>query len=291
MVWHALAQSVRDTELTVHDYFDLALAGLAREDDAALLGILIGSRGAPLAYYYGYLTRAARLVLAPRFESAIWKRVTAAPPGSSAQMTFFDAYVPIAQTPGAIARLEGFLDGRGVPGGIEIDQDRRWSVVRALAAAGRAGALARIESEMKRDPSTSGAQSGYAARAAFPDLATKQRYWRDFHASERIPFTSLLAAAQSFHDPNHPELSEPFVAPYFADATSIDWAEHDELVELFLERLFPRVLCSSELLEESRARLGSASNLIPIARRAWLEANDELATCVAVRARSALDAR
>jgi aminopeptidase N len=269
-------------------YFELALAGIEREADADVLAILIGGHSTPRDYYYGYLTRAARLALAPRFEETIWKRVEAAPAGSSLQMTLFDYYPSIAQTPAAIARVEGWLDGRGVPDGIVIDQDRRWALLHVLAAAGRDGALARIDAEAKRDPTTTGTQNAYAARAAFPDLATKRAYWSDFHAADRIPFTSLRAAAGSFHDPNRPELSQPFVEPYFADVTSLDWKANENMVEIFLLHLFPRTLCSRDLLADSRRRLLTAPNLVPIAQRAWLEANDELASCIAVRERAGL---
>ncbi len=68
--------------------------------------------------------------------------------------------------------------------------------------------------------------------------------------------------------------------------TSIDWKANDGMVEIFLEHLFPHDLCPPELLGESRERFERATNLIPLARRAWLEANDELARCIAVRQRA-----
>ena len=76
--------------------------------------------------------------------------------------------------------------------------------------------------------------------------------------------------------------------PFFAAVTSIDWQANDAMVEIFLRRLFPHGLCSPELLRESQEQLGRATNLIPLARRAWLEANDELARCIAVRQRAGL---
>jgi aminopeptidase N len=286
-VWVALAQMVRDTELPIADYFELALPGLAAERAPALLSNLLDRHSTPRAYYSRTLTASERRTLAPRFEQTIWSRMESAAPGSSEQMIFFDFYPTIAQTPAAIARIAGWLDGKGVPKGIVVDQDRRWAIVTALAAAGEPRAAQRIAAEETRDASTAGRRNAYAARAAIPDLASKQRYWRDFHEPERVPLSSLRAAASQFHQPDHPELSQPFVAPLFETAQSTDWRANDNLVEIYLRALFPQGLCSPELLRESEAQLARAQHLIPIARRAWLESNDELSRCIAVRERSA----
>jgi len=286
MVWFALAQMVRDAELPVQEYFELALAGIAVESDPALLAILAGEHSTPRDYFFRYLTSSARLALAPRFEQTIWTRANGAAAGSSEQMTFFDFFPAIAQTPEAIARIDGLLDGKGVPAGIVVDQDRRWALVLALATAGHPSARQRIDAEEQRDPNTAGKRHAYAARAAMPDLESKRRSWQDFGEPDRTPFSFLRAAASTFHNANHPELSRPFVEPLFATATSIDWNAHDNMVGIFLGGLFPHVLCSRELERESRDQLARAKNLIPLARRAWLEANDELARCIAVRERA-----
>jgi aminopeptidase N len=279
---------VRDAELPIQEYFELALAGLEAERDPALIGILWGRHSTTRDYFDGYLTKAARRALAPRLEQRVWSRATTAPAGSSEQMTFFDFYPSIAQTPGAIARIARLLDGQGIPPGIVLDQDRRWALVGALANAGHASARTRIAAEERRDPTTAGQRNAYALRVAIPDLAAKRRFWDDFSHPERVPFHSLRAAAGHFHDSNHPELSRPFVEPLFAAAASIDWQSHDEMVEILLRSLFPHRLCSEELLRESRGELARANDLTPIARRAWLETNDELARCIAVRARAGL---
>jgi len=288
MIWSTLAQMVRDTELPIQQYFELVLAGFESEGDPDLLGILLGGHSTPRDYYFRYLTVPARLALAPRLEATIWKRVTDAPPGSSLQMTFFDFFPTIAQTPETIARIERFLDGDGVPEGIVVDQDRRWTLVSVLAAAGYEKAPGLIDAEEVRDPTTAGKRNAYAARAALPDLESKRVVWEDFHETDQVAFSSLRSAAGNFHDANHVELSLPFVEPFFTTVMSIDWKANDNMVEIFLGHLFPQHLCSPELLSESQERLRKAKNLIPLARRAWLEANDELSTCIAVRQHSGL---
>lgn len=283
MIWSTLAQMVRDTQLPIQEYFSLALAGLDHEADDGLLGILLGRYSTIREYYFHYLNNEKRAELAPRLESVVWKRLAKEPAGDSKQMVFFDFYVSIAQTKEALDRLSGFLKGEAIPHGIAIDQDRRWEIVEQLAAAGYAGATALVDNEEKRDPSTAGKRYAYGARAAIPSPDVKKKVWADFQKSGEIPFSYLREAAGNFNSPNHSEYSRPFVEPFFKTVTTIDWKSNDNLVEIYLEKLFPHNLCSSDLLRESESQLKKAKNLIPLARRTWLEANDELAKCIAVR--------
>ena len=180
-------------------------------------------------------------------------------------MTFFDYYASIAQTPEAIARIEGFLDGRGVPEGIAIDQDRRWTLVQRARGRGPRRRARAHRAEAKRDPTTTGTQNAYAARAAFPDLASKRAFWSDFHAADRIPFTSLREAAASFHDPNHPELSSRSWSPTSPTSRrstgrrTTNWSRSSSSAV--------PAACSARASCCARAASGSdGANLIPIAR-------------------------
>jgi aminopeptidase N len=282
MVWGTLGQMVRETELPITDYFFMALAGLEKETEESLLSIVLERRGAIRSYFFQYLSTEQRATIAPRLEAVLWKRVSEAEPGSSAQMIFFDSYVQVSQTREAMARLSEILQGTGIPNGIQIDQDRRWQIVETLAVNDFTGVSGLINAEEKRDPSTAGKRNGYAARVAIPQPEVKKMFWSEFQEPGRISSSTLQEAAGRFHNPNHVELSKPFVEPFFAKVTSMDWG-NDDLVGLYFHNLFPYSICSPQLLKESRARLSSAKNLTRLARRAWLETNDELSKCIAIR--------
>jgi hypothetical protein len=55
------------------------------------------------------------------------------------------------------------------------------------------------------------------------------------------------------------------------------------VVDIYFEQLFPAELCSSEVASLSSSKLKDAKNLTSLARRSWLEAQDELERCVRVR--------
>ena len=282
-VWGTLSQMVRDLKLPVREYLELAFAGIPKETDEDVLDVVLGNYSAVRDNFFRYLTPKEREALAPRFEGLVWDRVASAKGGSDAQMLFFDFYASIAQTPEALSRLKGFLASQNVPSGLSMDQERRWKLVKILAGRGASDAEKLIDAEEKRDPSTSGKRHAYAALAAIATPEAKRDFWKTLDKPDAVPFSTLKMAAGHFSSWMRPELTEPFTKPYFDRVSSLDWASHDELVEIYFEELFPHVSCTKPLLKESESRLKRARRLTPIARRAWVEANYELAKCVAIR--------
>lgn len=283
MLWRTLGQMVRDSQLSLSQYFEFAKVGLEREDNDPLLAAMLGSYSQIRQFTFQYLKLDDRRRILPELEELIWRRLTNSSPESSAQMTFFDFYSSIAQSEEAMARLNGMLGGKNIPKGLKIDQDRRWNVIGALASTNFPGVSALIDAEEKTDPSTKGKRTAYGARASIPTMDTKQKFWAEFQKPEAMPFSHLRAATSSFHNSARPDTSETFVEPIFKNILNMDWKSNDSLVDIYFEGLFPQNICSSQLLAKSKTKMASAKNLTPLAKRAWLEANDELSRCVAVR--------
>lgn len=288
MVWNILHQMVRDDELSPAKYFELALAGLKSEKDDLLLGNLIG-RHSPLRdqIYMVYLNKAERALIAPDLEAVVWDRVESAEKGSSLQMTFFDFYLTVAQTPASQMKIYNMLLKNTPPEGISLDQDRRWSALINLSANAHSETLKLIAEELKKDGTTTGKRQALVAKAAFPVLSQKKEMWRELFSNKKLTHSDLDEAGQKMHNPNYPELSQPFLAEYFKRVTAMNWKNHDDVVDVYFERFYPHALCSPELLKMSEKHLKQAKKLTSIARRSWTEAQDELARCVRVRSQVA----
>jgi len=282
LVWNTLYQMVRDAQLTPARYFELASAGLSQEDDDNVLANILGKHSQLKDAYHQYLSPQEREQIAPAFETAIWNRVLGADKGSSRQMTFFDFYSKTVQSKSRLADLRTMLEKNTPPAGIELDQDRRWAILLNLARHGDAKASTLVEAESARDPSDSGRRFAYSSRVATPAMDSKKQFWKAVESPEKIPPSTLRMAAEEFHQPDDLKLSEYFVKEYFQRLKKINWKKSDQLVEVYFESLFPRNLCSKTLLVQSQAELKSATNLTPLARRSWLEGNDELARCVKI---------
>ncbi len=283
MIWQTLGQMVRDTQMGINDYFETVFTGLESEKDEALLGILLDTRSSLNLYFYRYLTVQRRAELAPRFESILLKRLESFEPGSDLQMTFWDFYVSIAQSNSANVRLSEALKGEGLPKGMVLDQDRRWAVISQLAANASPFALDTIAVAEKADPSILGQRYAFAARTAIPRETAKTKFWKQLDKPDEIPFSNLKSASRMFNHWNYLGLTATFRKPFFEKVSTMTWKDHDELVDIYFENLFPQNLCSQDLLEESRAKLTSTKGLTPLAKRAWLEANDELSKCISIR--------
>ena len=63
----------------------------------------------------------------------------------------------------------------------------------------------------------------------------------------------------------------------------MNWSQNDDIVDIYFEELFPVEICTPSLLKRSENELKKAKNLTSLARRSWLEAQDELKRCVLVR--------
>lgn len=282
MVWSTLSQMVRDTELRVSDYMNFALSGLEIESDPEILAILLGSHSNIANNYWRYLTKVQRSTIAPQLEKLIWQKVESAP-NNNMRLIYFDFFVSIASTTDSVTRLNSMMKGESKVDGVDLDQDRRWDIAEALAKANAPKVAALVESERKKDPTTTGQRSALAAWVAIPTAAAKADFWKMLAKPKDIPYSNLRSASANFNHSDYPDLSTKYVQPFFNTVTSYNWNENDNLVEIFFERIFPQNICSAELLKKSQQFFNSAKNLTSLARRSWKEANDELSKCVAIR--------
>ncbi len=273
---------VRDARLAPARYLELAIAALARENDEGVLAKLLGRHGPLKKIYEEYLTLPERAQFAGVLEATLWGRVVAAQTGGGEAISFFDFYLQLVQSGDAVSALHSLLASNSPPAGIVLDQERRWHVIQTLARNGWPDAPALIAAEEQRDPSSTGQQSALAAHVALPSLSAKQQFWDTIARPGTLARTTLQTGAEAFHQANQPEFAGAFVDEFFARVKDIDWRDNDQLVKIYFDRLFPKNLCSEKLLTRSQAELQAGARLTPLARRAWLEANDELARCVRV---------
>lgn len=284
MLWNILHQMVRDEELTPEKALEFALTGLKKEENDLVLGNLLGRKSTLRDQQYElYLTKDERAKIAPELEGVVWERMEKAEKASSLQMTFFDFYLSMAQTPASQQKLYDMLVKNSPPEGITLDQDRRWTIIVNLARSGHTQVEKLIEEELKRDSTTTGKRQTLVARAAIPDAKKKQAMWKELTTNKKLTHSDLSEAGSEFHQPNYPELSQLFLKDYFQRVQTMDWSKHDEVVDVWFEELFPHTLCTKEVLKQSEKSFKAAKKLTSIARRAWMEAQDELARCVRVR--------
>jgi aminopeptidase N len=242
---------LRDGELAGREYVQLVCAGLPNESEVNLVSSTLPQVHGACLYYVdsswistgtGMVSDTARQVLAT------------AEPGGSLQLAWAGACVQTARTDEELATLRGWLDGVGVPKGLRIDTDLRWSILSALVANGRAGE-AEIEAEYDRDRTASGELSAATARALIPSAEAKAEAWRKI-TGPTPPNNSLQRAIlHGFYHPVQLALTEPYVAR-FLDVLDTVWSTRDsEVAQEFVTFGYPTAHVSQETYDAVAAWL------------------------------------
>lgn len=273
-IWLVLLEMVRQRQLKPTEFFSMALDALRTEKDEILLGTLLGRWSLVRNEYFYYLSKEERVVLAPQFEGLLWDRIANEKSDSSAQITFTEFLISIAQTKESLDKLHKMYK--------DFDADKRWAVIRTLALNNYPGILSIIETEETKDNSTLGKRMALAAKVAIPTLENKKAQFA-LLKPKKLPYSDFREAADNFFTLNYPEINEPFLKEFYKEVTTIDWSSNDDIVSVYFNSFFPYEACTKENEKMSAKGLKTARNLTNIARKSWLEAHDELERCVKVR--------
>ena len=280
--WQALWDATRDAELPADAYLDLLLRGLPQEPDLTVVNNLLGQAAVTAG---SYTPPASRAATATTWQQGLRRLLQEAAPGSDHQLALARAHVGAARDPEHADEVEGWLSGRDVPAGLEVDQDLRWAVISTLAALGRADE-ALIAAEERADGSVTGQERGAGARAARPTAEAKAEAWRLAVDEDAIPNAQQSAICLGFWQRQQDEVLEPYVDRYLQLAGDISasrgvWATKGvALRKSALRNLFPWPGDLQPFLERLDAWLSDAE-IAPSVRRVVLERRDEAVRALA----------
>ena len=272
LCWSALWDACRDAELSVPAFVRAVLAGVDGEADPAVVTTLL-TQAATAATLYTATGDALRRSLA----EASWVAEVVA--GSDLQLTRVRAFAQVAGVEQA-ARLEGMLDGSGVPAGLLVDADLRWTVIQALARCGLLDGAA-IDTELTRDDTALGRRNALTARAARPEELAKEQAWRAVVRDAELSNHECHAIAAGFWQHGQDELLRPYVDRYLVDLPELWRTRSPEVVGRLTELLFPSTLVDPAVLDRTGVLLEQGP---PGLRRLVAEQRDDLARALRARA-------
>ncbi|WP_173078936.1 aminopeptidase N [Phytohabitans rumicis] len=280
LCWAAAWDMVRDAELAARDYVALVVAGLPAEGDINLITATLRQAQSTLSFY-------ADPAWAPEgwaaLAGAARAAVAAAEPGSGFQLAWARAYASAARSADDLAVLRGWLDGVGVPDGLTIDTELRWSLVQSLTAKTVVG-LDEIEAELATDRTASGEREAAYARALLPTPAGKAEVWRRLAGGDALPNWEHRALLQGLQHPTQVELTAPYVQPYF-DAVGDVWARRDsEPAQEFVMLAYPAYQVDAATVAATDAWLAQEGHPAPL-RRLVAEGKDGVVRAIKARAR------
>jgi aminopeptidase N len=251
LCWAAAWDMVRDAELAARDYVALVASGLPAERDINLTtATLAQARSAITMYADPQWAPTGWAMLAGTAKAA----VAAAEPGSGFQLAWARAFINAARGEDDLAILRGWLAGTGVPEGLTVDTELRWSLLESLAAMG-AASEDEIEDELNRDRTASGEREAALARALLPTPENKARVWEQLTAGEELPNWLHRSLLQGFQASTQVELTAPYAEKFF-DVVSVVWARSDsEPAQEFVMLAYPAYQVSNETVAMSDAWL------------------------------------
>ncbi|MFL6064108.1 MAG: aminopeptidase N [Friedmanniella sp.] len=282
VLWQALWDACRDALLPARAYADLVLRGVPGEQDGTVVNNLLGQAATTVG---SYTPLASRAQTQTSWQHGLRRLLRAADPGSDQQLALSRSFVAAARDPECAEEIQGWLDGVGVPEGLEVDQDLRWAVVGRLAALGRLDEEA-IAAEERRDGTVTGQERAAGARAARPTAEAKSEAWRLAVEEDLIPNAQQSAICLSFWQRHQDEVLQPYIERYLQLAEDISasrgvWATKGiSLRKSALRNLFPWPTEQQPFLHRLDTWLAQA-DIAQSVRRIILERRDEMVRALA----------
>jgi aminopeptidase N len=276
--WAAIWDMHRDAQISSADFIEIALSGLAGENDDAIVNIIIGQLGTSVE---AYASEANRNKYRERLAAGFWKLLQTSAPASDLQLLYSRAFASNAHTPEQIKNVRGILNGEIK--GLKVDTDRRWDFLIALTERG-ATTQAELDAELASDNTTSGNLFYQSAKAATPNAEAKAYAFNTvMHHDAQTSVRSALVAG--FQRPIQRDLLEPFVDLYFDNLLSEWESKSYEGAAKFVTGLYPSWIITQATLDKTNAWLNGVGKEAPaVLRKLVKESQDGIIRALKVAA-------
>ena len=279
LCWSAAWDMFRDAELSATDFIEIALTGLAGEDDITTVTALMSQLNTAVEIYASDKNRDS---LREKVAGALLSLLKSAKAGSDHQLQFARSFAALAHSKEQGAEIRNILDGKFQD--LKIDADLRWHLILCLVERGLS-TRAEIDAELKGDNTLTGGLSHERCIAAFPTLEAKEAAFKKATEDESITNWSRLSAIQGYNRPIQRHLHEGFVDRYFDLILETYNTKSYEVSTSIIDLLYPSYLISTQTLAKTDAWLnGPGKDSHPTLRRHILEAKDSLERALRVRA-------
>ncbi len=247
VIWLALWDMTRDGELAASDFIGTTLKLLSTETESTTFRYALACLSTTV---WHYTDRTKRAAIAQHTAQALLDLAKQAPAGSDMQFQLISAYLTYGvEGDSAFAdTVRGLLSGSLVLEGLELDNNFRWSLVRALSSI-NAIDEADIQQELERKDTTENSEFALAARAARATAEAKAWAWNEAIHDEVLTNAQLESVAGGFASTPSQELAEPYVKEYFDSAEWIWNHKTFHMAEALLEGLYPRYADPATLVE------------------------------------------
>lgn len=296
MLWHTLWEMVRDGGLAAQDYADTVISQVAAEKNTQVLSKVLRTlvrASADADSALKLMDPAVSKKYRPKVQEFIKTQLNLAPGGSDLQLVWYQAYLSAAHTPRAMHFLEEVLEGKIKIKGFDLEQERRWELIQAMARNGADEVEEFLSDELTRDATETGRLQAISAEVQIPRKETK-RVWlsRITRTSpnpedQSIKLSHLGEAMESFYVLGQEEVTRIATDPYFETLEKLLKGDADEeYVQMFSSDMFPPY-CEQDVIDRARAFLGKHEHLPSSMSKALRIGIQEAERCIRAREKSA----
>ncbi|KFN42592.1 hypothetical protein N789_13205 [Arenimonas oryziterrae DSM 21050 = YC6267] len=285
MMWQSLSDGLIDRRLSLEEFILTTLANAPKETDYTLLRQALGNIGTGKGYLRTFAAGTAiDRRLSANMESVVWAGLLADRGNRDRARSWLDTYIDIASSDAAIARLGDILNGKVDAGGVEIDQDIRWSIIEQLNHINVPGSEALIAQETARDKSESGQLAALGATVLRPDAATKATWLAKIQSLDNSePFSRLRVAMGNLYPGGQNALAEASAAQRLATLADIDKKADRVFMRTYAGTMIPSN-CTPASVDRLAQAIAANPDLSAGTRRSLLLRHENDVRCVAIRA-------
>ena len=286
MLWQSIWDLALDGRITLVAYLEFALANLDKEPEEAALRQILGAIQNSLNYLGQINTDPQRLAdIRKRVESYLWERVRLNEPGSDRQLLFYDNYVDAVTSADSVHRLaELLVDEISVPTGIEIDQDRRWTILGVLGAKAHPDFAQLFASERDRDQSDDGRRRALSVEVGQPDPDLKKRWIAALRDPTEISkLAEFRAIASGLFPTDQHMLQLDNSETVLASLTKVSETRDAAFFSSYTGGLLGPI-CSEQFYDRLNQRISNSDSLHPIIVRTLKDSRFEVQRCLRIAA-------
>jgi aminopeptidase N len=279
LCWSAAWDMCRDAELAARDYVSLVLSGADSITDISVTQTVLAQACAAARRFADPAWRDAGL---ERIAAALRELLQRAEPGSDRQLAYAQAFAGAVASPSDLGLLAGLLAGTTAIGGLAVDTEFRWRLLRRLVSRGAAGP-ADIDAELARDATDAGARHAATCRAAVPTPEAKEAAWAEITGGTlaNATFRAMLAG---FAGPDQDDLLKPYSERFF-DVIAGIWAGwSSDMAQYFAKAAYPYWIVTQQAISAADDYLASTDPPAQL-RRLLLEGRDDVARALRCRER------
>lgn len=282
--WLALWDMTRDAELPAKTFVQTSLKALATETQSTTFRYALSEVQKAAAYYVAPSEREMVLSDAAR---EMW-RLALLKPGSDEQFQLVGAWLSLAADPAFAAESKALLAGTSSMKGLEVDNNMRWSILRAQARVGLIGDF-EIEEELAKNDTTENREFAMGARAAKPTPEAKAWAWDEALHDSKLTNAQIGEVVNGFSSNSDPKLYAEYVDKFF---DTINWIWENKsfhMAENIINPLrggglYPHFAEAGKLVEAGNAWLDKNPDAARALRRMVLENLDGSRRDLRVRA-------